>query len=168
MPNFNRVILAGNIVRDPELRYVSSGTAVCEITLAINRKFKGSDGQMRDDTSFIDVVFWGRNGENINQYLKKGRPILVEGRLNQETWEDKTSGQKRSKVNVVGDKFEFIDSKGSGGDNGSYSAPSHQAQQASSPAAPAAQAPPQQAPQATPAAPKFDDNFDVQGDEIPF
>lgn len=161
MADFNKVILVGRLTRDPELRYISSGTAVCEISLAIGRKWKGADGQMRDETTFVDVVIWGRQGENVNQYMKKGSQLLVEGRLNQERWEDKTTGQKRSKINVVADRTQFLDSRGS--ENGSYSAPA--GAPAAQQSAPAQQAAPSAA---RPAEANFDDNFDVQGDEIPF
>jgi len=149
MADFNKAILVGRLTRDPELRYVSGGTAVCEISLALGRKWKGTDGQMRDETSFVDVVIWGKQGENVNQYMKKGSQLLVEGRLNQERWEDRTTGQKRSKVNVVADRTQFLDSKPKDGQS-----------------APAQQAPPTQ-PQ-VPAQQQLDDNMDVSGSEIPF
>ncbi len=162
MADFNKVILVGRLTRDPELRYISSGTAVCEVSLAIGRKWKGSDGQMRDETTFIDVVIWGRNGENVNQYMKKGSQLLVEGRLNQERWEDKNTGQKRSKVNVVADRVQFLDSKNAGLANSTN-------QNNVTPPQPTATTNQVQAPiQQKPAEANFDDNFDVQGDEIPF
>ncbi|GAG22434.1 unnamed protein product [marine sediment metagenome] len=111
MADFNKTILVGRLTRDPELRYVSSGTAVCEISLAIGRKWKDGNGQMKEETAFIDVVIWGKQGENVNQYMKKGSQLLVEGRLNQDRWEDKTTGQKRSKINVVADMVQFLDAK---------------------------------------------------------
>ena len=111
MADFNKVVIVGRLTRDPELRYVSNGTAVCEISLAIGRKWKGTDGQMKDETTFIDVVIWGKQGENVNQYMRKGSQLLVEGRLNQDRWEDKTTGQKRSKVNVAADLVQFLDAK---------------------------------------------------------
>jgi len=130
MADFNKVILVGRLTRDPELRYVNSGTAVCDISLALGRKWKGTDGQMKDETSFVDVVVWGKQGENVNQYMKKGSQLLVEGRLNQERWEDKATGQKRSKVNVVADRTQFLDSKPKDG----QSAPTQQAPAQGSPA----------------------------------
>ena len=109
MANFNKVILAGNLTRDPELRYTPKGTAVAQITLALNRKWKTETGEMREEVSFIDVDAFGRQAEVIGQYLKKGRPFLVEGRLKQDTWEDKNTKQKQSKVKVILESFSFID-----------------------------------------------------------
>ena len=116
MANFNKVILAGNLTRDPELRYTPKGTAVAKIGLAINRKWRSETGEMKEETTFVDVDCFGKTAETIGQYLKKGRPILIEGRLRYETWEDKQSGQKRSKLGVVMESFQFIDSnRGDGG-----------------------------------------------------
>src|ERR1700690_1600163 len=110
MANFNKVILAGNLTRDPELRYTPKGTAVAKIGLAINRKWRSETGEMKEETTFVDVDCFGKTAETVSQYLKKGRPILIEGRLRYETWEDKQSGQKRSKLGVVMESFQFIDS----------------------------------------------------------
>jgi len=124
MPNFNKVILAGNLTRDPDLKYLPSGTAVAEFGLAINRSFKGKDGAKRDETAFIDIKAWGRQAEVVNQYLSKGRPVLIEGRLEQSRWETK-DGQKRSKIRVVLERFEFLESRGRGeGGGGRKSGPS--------------------------------------------
>lgn len=111
MADFNRVVLVGRLTKDPELRYVSSGTAVCEISLATGRKWKDASGQQKEETDYIDINVWGKQGENVNQYMKKGSQMLVEGRLNQDRWEDKATGQKRSKINVVADLVQFLDSK---------------------------------------------------------
>ena len=122
MANFNKVILAGNLTRDPELRYTPKGTAVAKIGLAINRKWRSETGEMKEETTFVDVDCFGKTAETVGQYLKKGRPVLIEGRLRYETWEDKQSGQKRSKLGVVMESFQFIDSnRGDGG--GSAEAP---------------------------------------------
>jgi single-strand DNA-binding protein len=110
MASFNKVIIAGNLTRDPELRYTPKGTAVARITLAVNRTFSNEGGEKKEEVSFIDVDAWGRQGEVIAQYLKKGRPLLVEGRLKQDTWEDKNTKQKQSKLKVVLESFSFIDS----------------------------------------------------------
>jgi single-strand DNA-binding protein len=110
MASFNKVILAGNLTRDPELRYTPKGTAVAKIGLAVNRTWTGEDGQKKEEVSFIDVEAWGRQGEVIAQYLKKGRPLLVEGRLKLDTWEDKNTKQKQSKLKVVLESFSFLDS----------------------------------------------------------
>lgn len=116
MASFNKVILAGNLTRDPELRYTPKGTAVARITLAVNRNYTGEDGQKKEEVSFVDVDVWGRQAEVIGQYMKKGRPLLVEGRLKQDTWEDKNTKQKQSKLKVVLESFSFIDSnRGDGG-----------------------------------------------------
>jgi single-strand DNA-binding protein len=110
MASFNKVILAGNLTRDPELRYTPKGTAVCRFTLAVSRTWTGEDGQKKEEVSFIDIDAWGRQGEVVAQYMKKGRPFLVEGRLKQDTWEDKNTKQKQSKLKVVLESFSFIDS----------------------------------------------------------
>lgn len=110
MANFNKVILAGNLTRDPELRYTPKGTAVARITLAVNRSYQSEGGEKKEEVSFVDVDIWGRQAEVISQYLKKGRPLLVEGRLKQDTWEDKNTKQKQSKLKVVLESFSFIDS----------------------------------------------------------
>ena len=115
MPNYNKVILMGNLTRDPEVRYTSSGTAIAKLGIAINRYWSNKDGQKQEETTFVDVDAFGRQAETIGQYLKKGRPIMVEGRLKLDQWDDKQTGQKRSKLGVVLDRFEFIDSRGEGG-----------------------------------------------------
>ena len=118
MANFNKVILAGNLTRDPELRYTPKGTAVARITLAVNRTFtSGEGGEKKEEVSFVDVDIWGRQAEVISQYMKKGRPLLVEGRLKQDTWEDKNTKQKQSKLKVVLESFSFLDSGNRGGGN---------------------------------------------------
>ncbi|MHC4663392.1 MAG: single-stranded DNA-binding protein [Planctomycetota bacterium] len=114
MANFNKVILVGNLTRDPDLKYIPSGTAVCEFGIAVNRNFKGKDGDQREEVSYFDIEAWGRQAEVVNQYLSKGRPILIEGRLKQNRWETK-EGQKRSKIRVVLEQFQFIGGKGDGG-----------------------------------------------------
>ncbi len=119
MANFNKVILAGNLTRDPELRYTPKGTAIAKIGLAINRKWKSETGEMKDETTFVDASAFGKTAETIGQYLKKGRPILIEGRLRYETWDDKQSGQKKSKLGVVLESFQFMDSGGGRGEGGS-------------------------------------------------
>src|SRR6266849_5398341 len=110
MANFNKVILAGNLTRDPELRYTPKGTAVTKITLAINRTWKTETGETKEEVTFVDVEAWGKQAEVIGQYFKKGKPMLMEGRLKYETWDDKQTNQKRSKLGVVLEGFQFIDS----------------------------------------------------------
>lgn len=108
MANFNKVYLIGNLTRDPELRVTPKGTAICQFGLAVNRQFKDESGAMRDDTTFVDIEAWGKQGETISKYCTKGRPLFVEGRLKLDQWEDKTSGQKRSKMKVVLENFQFL------------------------------------------------------------
>lgn len=109
MANFNKVILIGNLTRDPEMRYLPSQTPVVEIGLAVNRRWKGQDGQQREETCFIDCVSFGKQAEVLNQYMAKGRPIMIEGRLQLDTWEAK-DGSKRSKHKVVIEQFQFMGS----------------------------------------------------------
>ena len=117
MASFNKVILAGNLTRDPELRYTPKGTAIARLGIACNRKWKSETGEMKEEVTFVDVDAFGKTAETIAQYLKKGRPILIEGRLRYETWEDKQTNQKRSKLGVVLENFQFLDS-GRGGEGG--------------------------------------------------
>ncbi len=114
MANFNKVILAGNLTRDPELRYTPKGTAIARIGLAINRNWTSETGEKKEEVTFVDVDAFGKTAETIGQYFKKGRPILMEGRLRYETWEDKQTNQKRSKLGVVLESFQFIDSQRTG------------------------------------------------------
>ena len=118
MANLNKVMLIGNLTRDPELRYTPKGTAVAELGMAINRVRTNDQGQRQEDTTFIDVTLWGRQAELAQQYLTKGRPVYIEGRLQMDTWEDKNSGQKRSKLKVVGENMQFLGGGGGGGGGG--------------------------------------------------
>lgn len=111
MSNYNRVILIGNLTRDPEVCHTPSNQAVANFGLAINRRYTTSSGEKREETTFVDCEAWGKTGEAIGQYLTKGRPVFVEGRLKLDTWEEK-DGSKRSKLKVVVDTFQFIDSGG--------------------------------------------------------
>jgi single-strand DNA-binding protein len=110
MANYNKVILAGNLTRDPELRYTPKGLAIAKIGLAINRRWTSETGEQREEVTFVDVDAFGKQAETIAQYLKKGRPILLEGRLKLDQWDDKQTGQKRSKLGVVLENFQFLDS----------------------------------------------------------
>lgn len=123
MASFNRVILAGNLTRDPELKYTPKGTAVAKLTLAVNRNYATETGERKEEVSFVDVEAWGKQAEVLSQYMKKGRPLLVEGRLKQDTWEDKNTHQKQSKLKVVLEGFSFIDSRGGDGGGGGGGAP---------------------------------------------
>lgn len=107
MASLNKVFLMGNLTRDPELRYTPSGAAVANLGLAVNRRFKNASGEWQDEASFFTVVVWGRQAENCAQYLTKGRPVLVEGRLQQRSWETQ-DGQKRSVVEVVAENVQFL------------------------------------------------------------
>ena len=117
MANFNKVILAGNLTRDPELRYTPKGLAIAKIGLAINRSWKTETGEAKEEVTFVDIDAFGKQAETIGQYLKKGRPILVEGRLKLDQWDDKQTGQKRSRLGVVLESFQFLDS-GNRGESG--------------------------------------------------
>ena len=115
MASYNRVVLVGNLTRDPELRYIPSGTAVTEIGLAVNDRVKKGD-QWVDETTFVDVTLWARTAEVANEYLSKGSSILIEGRLKLDQWEK--DGQKRSKLRVVADKMQMLGGRGEGGGGG--------------------------------------------------
>ena len=119
MANLNKVMLIGNLTRDPELRHTPSGKVVSELGLAINRTWSNDQGQKQEETTFVDVSVWGRQAEVIQQYVTKGSPIYIEGRLQLDTWDDKATGQKRSKMRVVCENFQFLGGKSgqSGGGN---------------------------------------------------
>jgi len=110
MSSYNRVTLMGNLTRQPELRKTKTGAAVTELGLALNRVWSGENGQKQEETTFVDVTVWGRAAENAAQYLQKGRSVLIEGRLHMETWQDKQTGQDRSKLKVVADSIQFLGS----------------------------------------------------------
>lgn len=111
MASFNKVMLIGNLTRDPELRVTPRGTSICQFGLAVNRQFKDESGATRDETTFVDVEAWGKQGELINKYLNKGSSCFVEGRLRFDQWDDKQSGQKRSKLKVVVENVQFLGAK---------------------------------------------------------
>jgi single-strand DNA-binding protein len=106
--NFNKVILAGNLTRDPELRYTPKGLAIAKIGLAINRKWTNEAGELKEEATFVDVDAFGKQAETLGQYMRKGSPILIEGRLRLDQWDDKQTGQKRSKLGVVVETFQFL------------------------------------------------------------
>ena len=126
MASYNKIILMGNLTRDPELRYLPSQTAVVEFGLAVNRRWRAADGQMREDVCFIDCRCFGKQAETLKQYMAKGRCLLVEGRLELDTWEK--DGQKRSKHRVFVENFRFVESAqgGQGGRAGGQGAPAGQ------------------------------------------
>lgn len=114
MASLNKVLLIGNLVRDPELRYTPGGAAVCEFSIAVNRKFTGKQGE-KEEVSFLDIVTWARQAEICAEYLKKGRPVFVEGRLTQDRWEDQKTGQKRSRIRITAERVQFLGGAGGGG-----------------------------------------------------
>jgi single-strand DNA-binding protein len=118
MASFNKVILLGNLTRDPEVRYTPKGSAVAEVGLAVNRVYTTDGGEKREEVTFVDVTLWGRTAEIAGEYLKKGRPVLIEGRLQLDTWDDKQSGQKRSKLKVVGEAMQLLGGRPGGGSDG--------------------------------------------------
>ena len=120
MASFNKVMLLGNLTRDPEVKYTPKGSAVADIGLAVNRTYTTDGGEKREETTFVDVTMWGRQAEIAGEYLKKGRPLFVEGRLQLDTWDDKQTGQKRSKLRVVCENFQMLGSRdgGEGGGGG--------------------------------------------------
>jgi len=173
MASVNRVILIGNLTRDPQLKYLPSQTAVVEFGLATNRKFKGANGEDREDVCFVDCSAFGRTAEVINQYCQKGRPIFIEGRLKFDTWEDKQGGGKRSKLSVVVENFQFLGGReggggGAGPDSGGGSGggedqprPPSRPPQRNSP-------PPQSAPPQSPAEPPLGNEQHFNESDIPF
>ena len=118
MASFNKVILLGNLTRDPEVRYTPKGSAVCDLGIAVNRSYTLDSGEKREEVTFVDVVLWSRLAEIAGEYLKKGRPIFIEGRLQLDTWDDKQSGQKRSKLRVIGETMQLLGGRPPGADGG--------------------------------------------------
>ncbi|HEU4338644.1 MAG TPA: single-stranded DNA-binding protein [Planctomycetota bacterium] len=122
MASLNKVLLIGNLTRDPELKYTPQGTAVCDFAIALNEKFKAKDGSWQEKVHFIDIAAWGRTAEVCGEYLKKGRPVFIEGRLQQDRWEQ-PDGQKRSKVRVTADRVQFLGGPQGGGGGARGAAP---------------------------------------------
>lgn len=152
MASFNKVILLGNLTRDPEVRYTPKGSAVCDLGLAVNRQYSLENGEKREEVTYVDVVLWARLAEIAGEYLKKGRPVLIEGRLQLDSWDDKQSGQKRTKMRVVGETMQLLGSRPNAGAEGDESPSGSYAKSSSKSTAP----PPRAAPS------ERDD------DEIPF
>jgi single-strand DNA-binding protein len=161
MASLNKVFLMGNLTRDPELRYTPSGTPVCEFGLAVNRQYTTREGEQRDETCFVDVTMWGKRGVVISEYLSKGQPIFIEGRLKYDSWE--SADGRRSKLTVTADNFEFIGGRGggeSGGRGGGESGGQRDGRSGRSQEQRGSQRPePEDVP---------DEGFDVADDEIPF
>ena len=116
MPTLNRVLLSGRLTRDPELKFTAGGTAVCNFSLAVNRRYKDQGGQWRDETTFINVVTWHKAAETVNKFLHKGSPVIVEGRLESRSWETE-AGQKRSVIEVRADQVRFLEKSESSPDD---------------------------------------------------
>jgi single-strand DNA-binding protein len=108
MASFNKVILLGNLTRDPEVRYTPKGSAVCDLGIAVNRVYTTEGGEKREEVTFVDVVLWARLAEIAGEYLRKGRPVFIEGRLQMDSWDDKQTGQKRTKLRVVGESMQLL------------------------------------------------------------
>jgi single-strand DNA-binding protein len=160
MANLNKVMLIGNLTRDPELRYTPKGTAVTDISLAINRVWTNEQNARQEETIFVEVTLWGRQAELAQQYLSKGRSAYIEGRLQMDTWDDKETGKKRSKLKVIGESLQFLPD-GRGGAGGGGGAPQGGGGQQSRPPQQQRTAPPQGASAAPPS--EFQEE-----DDIPF
>lgn len=118
MASFNKVMLIGNLTRDPEVRYTPKGSAVCDMAIAVNRRYLTESGERQEEVTYLDIVLWGKQAELAGQFLAKGRSVFIEGRLQMDTWEDKATGQKRSKIKIVAENMQFLDSKGGAGGGG--------------------------------------------------
>ena len=153
MASFNKVILVGNLTRDPELRYTPKGTAIAKIGIAVNRVWTNEAGEKKEEVTFVDVDIFGRTAENVGQYMRKGRPILIEGRLRLDQWDDKQTGQKKSKLGVVAETVQFLGSANGGAGEGA------------APSRPAAR--PAPAPSAPPSEPA-DSDGPPESDDVPF
>jgi single-strand DNA-binding protein len=151
MANLNRVLLIGNLTRDPEVRYTPKGTAVADIGIAINRVYSGDDGERKEEVTFVDVTLWGRQAEVAQEYLKKGRQVFIEGRLQLDTWDDKQTGQKRSRLRVVAENMQMLGSRA----DSEAGPPTAGAQRRTAPPPPQRQSP-------------KDPDLDAEPDDIPF
>jgi single-strand DNA-binding protein len=129
MANFNKVLLLGNVTRDPEIRYTPKGSAVCDLGVAVNRNYTTDSGEKREEVTFVDVTLWGRTAEVAGEYLKKGRPVFIEGRLQMDSWDDKQTGQKRTRLRVVAENMHMLGGRPPGG----ASDPSGETRQTSAP-----------------------------------
>jgi single-strand DNA-binding protein len=182
MASYNKVMLIGNLTRDPEVRYTPKGSAVCDIGLAVNRVYTSDSGEKVEEVTFVDVVLWAKMAELAGKYLHKGRPVFIEGRLQMDSWEDKQTGQKRTRMRVVGEQMQFLGSPqggdrapagggdeegGSSGGGGGYNRPAARPAQRPAPA--------QQRPAQRPAPAQQNDDFGegpitegMEDDDIPF
>jgi single-strand DNA-binding protein len=164
MASYNRIVLLGNLTRDPQLRFLPSQTQVVEFGLATNHKYKTANGESREEVCFVDCAAFGRLAEIINQYCQKGRPLLVEGRLKYDTWEDKQGGGKRHKHSVIVENFQLLGGRDGGGQGGSYQSGGDEGQSAPR------SAPPQRAPMAdrAPVEQPFGEEQQFSENDIPF
>ncbi len=163
MASLNKVMLIGNVTRDPEVKYTPKGSAVTDLGLAVNRVYSTDSGEKREEVTFVDVTLWGRQAEVAGEYAKKGRPIFVEGRLQLDTWDDKQTGQKRSRLRIVGENIQLLGSRTGGqggGGGGDYEGGGESNYSSSKPSRPSQSAPPQQRSSSPP--PQAED------DDIPF
>ncbi|MEQ9411924.1 MAG: single-stranded DNA-binding protein [Fuerstiella sp.] len=168
MASFNKVILVGNLTRDPEVRYTTGGTAVTEVGMAVSRNWTDrSTNERKEETTFVDVTLWGRTAEIAGEYLSKGRPCLIEGRLQLDQWEDRETGQKRSKLKVVGETLQLLGSRGDGDGGGGGGGGGGQTAGSSRPAGGTHQ--PAAAESRPPAQAFYDDESDSPADDdVPF
>ena len=163
MPALNKVLLMGNLTRDPELRVTPKGTPICQFGLAINRQFKLDSGETREEVLFVDIEAWGKQGETIAKYCTKGRPLYVEGRLRLDQWEDKNTKEKKSRMKVVLEQFQFLgDSRGGGGAGGGGASSAAASNDVDQTATPERHSPP---PRAGGAKPGSTENLD---EDVPF
>jgi single-strand DNA-binding protein len=154
MASFNKVVLVGNLTRDPELRYTPKGTAIAKIGLAVNRVWTNEAGEKKEEVTFVDVDVFGRTAENVGQYMRKGRPILIEGRLKLDQWDDKQTGQKKSRLGVIAENVQFLGSAQGGGEGGG--------------GAPAPRAPRPSAAASAPVAEPVEGDGPPESDDVPF
>lgn len=159
MPNLNKVMIMGNLTRDPEVKYTPKGTAVADVSLAINRVYSTDQGERREETTYVDVELWGRQAEIAGEYLKKGRPVYIEGRLKLDTWDDKQTGQKRSKMRVVGENMQLLGGREGGNGGGVTESGESSAGRAGQRSG---------GRQGGGASKPLDPDLDVEGDEVPF
>jgi single-strand DNA-binding protein len=158
MASFNKVLLMGNLTRDPEVRYTPKGTAIAQLGLAVNRQWTTETGEQKEEVTFVDIEVWGRQAETAGQYLAKGRPVFIEGRLRLDQWDDKESGQKRSKLKVVAERVQFLGSANRGGGEFSEKPPGEERPQRAARPAPSRPAPPPAEPEEAPSG-EGDDNI---------
>jgi single-strand DNA-binding protein len=172
MASYNKVILMGNLTRDPQLKYLPSQTAVAEFGIAMNRKFRTATGEDREEVTFVDCAAFGKTGELINQYFQKGKPIFIEGRIKYDSWEDKQGGGKRSKISVVIENFQFVGGRDGGapGGGGPPSEGGEAPRQSRPPAGrpPQGGRPSQPPPQSAPAEAPYGEEQHYKEDDIPF